>query len=138
MFIGINAHSALGALEAADALGRHGCTAVVSQNVSKRVRRELREGNPMLIGGVDYCPDTYGEYALDMALNILTGQLVPPAAYTEHLLVNADNVDLIYPNDQAELRADNNSAQHQPHQSSVLQLKLPPNKELLAAIQSKG
>jgi ribose transport system substrate-binding protein len=86
LFIGINANSTIGALEAAEVLGRQGCTAVVSQNVSKRVRSELRRKVPMLIGGVDYFPHIYGEHVLKMALNMLNGQSVPPAAYTEHLL----------------------------------------------------
>ena len=138
LFIGINANSTLGALEAAEVLGRQSCTAVVSQNVSKRIRRELRRGNPMLIGGVDYAPHTYGEHVLPMALDILTGQLVPPAAYTEHVLINADNLDHIYPDDQAELHAGspgNNVVVHQdvPPHRNALQLK-PSDKKLLAVM----
>jgi ABC-type sugar transport system substrate-binding protein len=132
LFIGINANSTLGALEAAEVLGRQSCTAVVSQNVSKRIRRELRRGNPMLIGGVDYFPHIYGGKVLQMALSMLNGQQVPPAAYTEHLLVNAENVDHIYPDEQAEPMADADRALPQ---HGVLQLKLPPQDKLLAAIQ---
>jgi ribose transport system substrate-binding protein len=99
LFIGINAHSAIGALEAAEVLGRQSCTAVVSQNVSNSIRRELRRNNPMLIGGVDYFPNTYGERVLRLALNILTGVSVPPAGYTDHLLVTDGNVNQLYPDD---------------------------------------
>jgi ribose transport system substrate-binding protein len=104
LFIGINAHSAVGALEAAEVLGRQSCTAVVSQNVSTRIRRELRRNNPMLIGGVDYFPHTYGERVLQLALNMLTGASVPPAGYTDHMLVTADNVQQLYPDDAKDAR----------------------------------
>lgn len=104
LFIGINANSAIGALEAAEVLGRHPCTAVVSQNVSRRIRRELRARNPMLIGGVDYFPHIYGDRVMQTALSMLQGQSVAPATYTEHLLVNTDNVDFIYPDDHVDAR----------------------------------
>jgi ribose transport system substrate-binding protein len=104
LFVGINANSAIGALEAAEVLGRHPCTAVVSQNVSRRIRRELRARNPMLIGGVDYFPQIYGERVMQVALNLLQGQSVAPATYTEHLLVTTENVDFIYPDDHIEAR----------------------------------
>ncbi|MCL6509051.1 MAG: substrate-binding domain-containing protein [Anaerolineae bacterium] len=99
LFIGINANSAIGALEAAEVLGRQHTTAVVSQNVSKAIRRELRRNNPMLIGGVDYFPNTYGERVIPLALQMLAGSSVPPAVYTDHILVTAENVHRLYPED---------------------------------------
>lgn len=104
LFIGINAHSTIGALEAAEVLSRQSCTAVVSQNVSTRIRRELRRSNPMLIGGVDYFPHTYGERVLQIALSMLTGASVPPAGYTDHMLITADNVNQMYPDDAKDRR----------------------------------
>lgn len=114
LFIGINANSAIGALEAAEVLGRHPCTAVVSQNVSRRIRRELRARNPMLIGGVDYFPHIYGERVLPIAINLLQGLSVAPATYTEHLLINTENVDFIYPEDPIETRMKTSTASRQP------------------------
>lgn len=104
LFVGINANSAIGALEAAEVLGRHPCTAVVSQNVSRRIRRELHARNPMLVGGVDYFPHIYGERVMPIAVKLLQGQPVLPATYTEHLFINPENVDFIYPDDQFEAR----------------------------------
>jgi ribose transport system substrate-binding protein len=114
LFVGINANSAIGALEAAEVLGRHPCTAVVSQNVSRRIRRELRARNPMLIGGVDYFPHIYGERVIPMAMQLLQGQSVAPATYTEHLLINPDNVDFIYPEDHIETRVKTAPASRHP------------------------
>ena len=101
LFIGINANSAIGALEAADVLGRQSCTAVVSQNVTGRIRRELQARNPMLIGAVDFFPGTYGERIVSLALNILASTATAPATYTDHLLITADNIGRLYPEDKA-------------------------------------
>ncbi len=99
LFIGINANSTIGALEAAEVLGRQSCTAVVSQNVTGLIRRELQARNPMLIGAVDYFPGTYGERTVQLALNILAGNATAPATYTDHLLITADNIGRLYPED---------------------------------------
>jgi len=103
LFIGINANSAIGTLEAAETLGRQSCTAVVSQNASRRIRSELRRGNPMLIGAVDYFPEAYGDRILQMAMHLLAGRSVPPATYTDHALITAANVQRFYPNDPKEV-----------------------------------
>jgi ribose transport system substrate-binding protein len=132
LFIGINANSTLGALEAAEVLGRQGSTAIVSQNVSKRIRRELRRGNPMLIGGVDYFPHIYGERVLQMSLETLAGHSVPPAAYTEHLLIDAHNVDHIYPEEREQEAAGNNGLPHR----SATSIKAQSAGKLLAAIHT--
>lgn len=99
LFIGINANSALGALAAAETLERQATTAVISQNASARIRRELARRNPMLIGAVDYFPQNYGTKALHLALEILTGRPTPPAIYTDHVLVTGENVGQYYPDD---------------------------------------
>ena len=99
LFVGINAHSALGALAAAETLDRQQYTAVISQNTSGRIRRELERRNPMLIGAVDYFPQNYGHKAVQLAIEILTGRPTPPAVYTDHLLVTSENIHQIYPDD---------------------------------------
>ncbi|NJM40869.1 MAG: substrate-binding domain-containing protein [Anaerolineae bacterium] len=105
LFIGINANSALGALEAAEVLGRQSCTAVVSQNASRRVRSELRRNNPMLIGAVDYFPEAYGDRIMQLAVGLLSDRPVPPATYTDHALITHMNVQRFYPDDVDEVAA---------------------------------
>lgn len=99
LFVGINANSALGALAAAEMLDRQSYTAVISQNASGRVRRELHRRNPMLIGAVDYFPQNYGSKAIKLALEILQGRPTPPALYTDHMLITPQNVAQVYPHD---------------------------------------
>ncbi len=72
---------------------------MVSQNVTGRIRRELQARNPMLIGAVDYFPGTYGDRIVSMALNMLAGNATAPATYTDHLLITADNISRLYPDD---------------------------------------
>lgn len=101
LFIGINFNSALGSLSAAETLDRQANTAVVAQNASARIRRELRRNNRMLIGAVDFFPQHYGAKLIPLALSILEGRPVPPAVYTEHLLITPQNVNQVYPDEVA-------------------------------------
>jgi ribose transport system substrate-binding protein len=87
LFIGINAASAMGALQAVEALERQRDTAVVSQNISQGIRQELEKQNPVLIGAVDYFPEEYGQKLVRIALDIMDGASVPPAVHTNHALV---------------------------------------------------
>ncbi len=99
LFVGINANSALGALAAAQTLDRQHHTAVISQNASTRIRRELAAHNPMLIGAVDYFPENYGPKAIQLAIDILMNRRTPPAVFTDHMLITPDNVRQMYPAD---------------------------------------
>lgn len=90
LFVGIAANHALGAMRAAETLGRADRCCVVAQNVTAHIRRELAAGTPMLIGAVDYAPEQYGYSLMQIALDMLEGRAVPPATYTEHRLVTAD------------------------------------------------
>jgi ribose transport system substrate-binding protein len=99
LFVGINANSALGALAAAETLDRQRHTAVISQNASPRVRRELARRNPMLIGAVDYFPENYGPKVIQLAADILMNRRTPPAVFTDHVLVTSANLAQMYPDD---------------------------------------
>ena len=90
LFTGISANHTLGAMRAAETLGRTDRCCVVSQNMTAHIRREIEAGNPMLIGAVDYAPEQYGYSLIQLALDMLEGRAVPPATYTEHKLIAAD------------------------------------------------
>ena len=97
LFIGINANSALGALAAAETLDRQRHTAVMSQNASMRIRRELANRNPMLVGAVDFFPENYGPKIIQLALDIIMNRRTPPAVFTDHMLITASNIRQVYP-----------------------------------------
>jgi ribose transport system substrate-binding protein len=99
LLLGINFNSALGSLAAAQALDRRESTVVISQNASARIRQELARRNPMLIGAVDFFPQHYGSKLIPIVLDVLEGRPIPPAIYTDHLLLTHGNVRQVYPED---------------------------------------
>ncbi len=95
----INDPSALGALRAFQEAGRVEDCAVMGQNASLEARHEIRTAHSRMIGSVAYFPERYGEGAISLALNILTGKPAPPAVFVKHQLVTRETVDQIYPED---------------------------------------
>lgn len=65
----------------------------------------FRSIQPMFFDGGDKCFDVvHGDVSLNnvaqlvqLALKILAGEPVPPAVYTEHVFIDAGNLDLYYP-----------------------------------------
>jgi ribose transport system substrate-binding protein len=94
-----NDSSALGALRALQEAGRAGDCAVVGQNAEPEARAELRTPNTRLIASVGYFPEKYGDGLLRLAFDILARRVVPPAVFTTHQVITAENVDHYYPND---------------------------------------
>ena len=92
-----NDDNALGALDAARSLGREEHVAIVGQGADSSLRPEIRRRNSRIIGSTSFMPEQYGEALVEMALKILRGEPVPPADYIEHVFINADNIDLFYP-----------------------------------------
>lgn len=86
---------ALGALRAVREAGREHLTAIVSQDFSPdpRVSAEIRNPDSAFIGSVAYFPEKYGSKIIPVVLRWLNKEQVPPAFYTDHVMVTADNVD---------------------------------------------
>ena len=95
----VNDPSALGALRAFQEAGRAEYCAVMGQNASPEGRAELRESGTRMVGSVAYFPEQYGEGIVQLALDILRHQPVPPAVFVKHKLLTPENVDHYYPND---------------------------------------
>ncbi len=98
-----NDASALGAVRALEEAGRAGECVVTGQNGEPDARLVLRERNTPLICTVAYFPEEYGPALIRLALDILAGRPVPPAAFVRHVLLTPANVDRIYANDPAAL-----------------------------------
>lgn len=94
---GFNDLSAVGALEAVRAAGREREVAIVGQNASQEARLELRKRASRFIASVAYFPERYGAKLLRLVAAIVNGEQVPPALYTEHLVLDRHNVDQFYP-----------------------------------------
>jgi ribose transport system substrate-binding protein len=48
---------------------------------------------------VAYFPEMYGDGLIHLALDILNRRVAPPAVFTKHQLLTAQNVDRVYPDD---------------------------------------
>jgi len=94
-----NDSSALGALRAFEEAGRVEDCAIVGQNAEPEARAELRSPRSRLIASVAYFPEQYGDGLIRLALDILARKTVPPAVFTKHQIIAAENVDHFYPND---------------------------------------
>jgi ribose transport system substrate-binding protein len=94
-----NDDAAIGTLEAVIKAFRQPDVLIVGQGADRRLRDELRRGSSRIIGSTAFHPERYGERLIDIALRILNGEPVPPAAYIDHTFISAKNVDLYYPDD---------------------------------------
>lgn len=94
---GFNDQSALGALDAIRAAGREREVAIVGQNASREARAELCKRNSRFIASVAYFPELYGEKLLRLVSAIVEGEQVPPAVYTDHVVLDRENADEFYP-----------------------------------------
>lgn len=95
----VNDTSALAALQAFREIGLEDGCAIVGHDAGIEARQEMRRGVTRLIGSVALFPETYGSRLIKLALDILEKRHVPPAVFTQHVLVTSQNVNRIYPND---------------------------------------
>ena len=92
-----NDDSAIGAMSAARKRDRAADMAVVGQGADRRAREEIRRPGSPLIGSTAYMPEKYGARLVALAQSILRHEPVPPAIYSEHVFITAENVDRYYP-----------------------------------------
>lgn len=89
--IGINDGTVRGAIAALAQSGHIGHAVAVSQGADRLALEELRRPHTPLVGAVVFAPETYGERAIPLALDILAGKEVPPAVYQQHRLIRPDH-----------------------------------------------
>lgn len=92
---GFNDLTALGALQALRADDREQDAAIVGHNAAEG-REEIRNPASRLIASIAYFPERYGEKLIRLALSLLSGEQVPPAVYTEHVILDRHNIDKYY------------------------------------------
>jgi ribose transport system substrate-binding protein len=94
--LSFNDDAAYGALQAARRLDREEDVAIVGQGADRIIRNEIRRQNSRIIGSTAFFPEWYGDRLLNLALKILQGKPVPPAAYTEHVFIDQENINIYY------------------------------------------
>jgi ribose transport system substrate-binding protein len=50
-----------------------------------------------MIASVAYFPERYGVSLIRLAADMAAGRQVPPAVYTDHLVLDRRNIDRVYP-----------------------------------------
>lgn len=95
--LAINDDAALGALTAFEKAGRLDEVAAVGQNADLVGRAALRRPDLPFVGSTSYAPERYGEQLLDLAVCILDGEPVPPAAFCRHTFITRENIHDFYP-----------------------------------------
>jgi ribose transport system substrate-binding protein len=88
--MGINDEVVMGALKAFEEAEWAERVVAVGQGADLNARQELQRPGSRMIGSVAFFPEHYGKMIVDSALAILQGKQVPPALYTNHLLVLAE------------------------------------------------
>lgn len=92
-----NDPATLGALDAVRALGRERDVAIVGQNATADVHRELASASSPLVGSVAYFPERYGERLMPLCQRILRREAVPPAVLVDHVVLTHQNWRQFYP-----------------------------------------
>ena len=92
-----NDEAALGALQAARKNQRERDVVIVGQGGDRLIRSEIRNPHSRIIGSTAYMPERYGEKLMELALQILRGESVPPAVYIDHVFLTQENLEQYYP-----------------------------------------
>lgn len=95
----INDDTALGAINAAETVGRANDLAVVAVDASPRGRETIRKPNSRQIGSTASFPERYGEKLIPDMIKLINGDKLPAKIYTDHVFITRDNVDQYYPDD---------------------------------------
>lgn len=94
--ISFNDEAAVGAMRAVRALDRVEDVVIVGQGADRLGREEICRPDSRLIGSTAYMPERYGEKLIELAMQILAGESVPPAVYIDHVFLTRDNLKTYY------------------------------------------
>ena len=93
--VAINEDGILGAIGAANALGRQDDLYYSGQGADSGIWCEIKN-NDNYVASVGYFPEDYGKILIPAILNAVAGQSLPGQLFTAHELITRDNIDGIY------------------------------------------
>lgn len=94
--VAINEDGILGAIGAANTLGRQTDLYYGGQGTDPSIWKDVA-CNPNYIVSVAYYPERYGTLLIPNMVAALKGETIPENIFTEHEIVNKDNIRSIYP-----------------------------------------
>ena len=92
----INEDGILGAIGAANTLGRQTDLWYAGQGADPSIWKDIA-CNPNYVATVAYYPERYGTLLIPNMVKALQGETIPTEIFTEHEVVNRDNIRTIYP-----------------------------------------
>ena len=93
--VAINEDGILGAIGAANTLGRQGDLYYSGQGTDPSIWCEIKN-NDNYVASVAYYPEDYGKILIPAILNAVAGQSLPGQLFTAHELITRENIDDIY------------------------------------------
>jgi ribose transport system substrate-binding protein len=94
--VAINEDGILGAIGAANTLGRQADLYYGGQGTDPSIWKDVA-CNPNYIASVAYFPERYGTLLIPNMVKALQGETIPKEIFTEHIVINKDNIRSIYP-----------------------------------------
>jgi ribose transport system substrate-binding protein len=94
--VAINEDGILGAIGAANTLGRAADLYYAGQGADPSAWKEIA-CNPNYIATVAYFPERYGTLLIPNMVKLLQGETIPENIFTEHQVINRDNIRTVYP-----------------------------------------
>lgn len=94
--VAINEDGILGAIGAANALGRQTDLYYGGQGTDPSIWKDVA-CNPNYIASVAYYPERYGDLLIPNMVKALQGETIPTEIFTQHEVINRDNIRSIYP-----------------------------------------
>jgi len=94
--VAINEDGILGAIGAANTLGRQTDLYYGGQGTDPSIWKDVA-CNPNYIASVAYFPERYGTLLIPNMVKALKGETIPKEIFTEHIVINKDNIRSIYP-----------------------------------------
>jgi len=94
--VAINEDGILGAIGAANTLGRQTDLYYSGQGTDPSIWKDIA-CNPNYIASTAYFPEKYGTLLIPNMISALEGGTIPKEIFTEHVIVNKDNIRTIYP-----------------------------------------
>jgi ribose transport system substrate-binding protein len=94
--VAINEDGILGAIGAANTLGRQTDLYYGGQGTDPSIWKDVA-CNPNYIASVAYFPERYGTLLIPNMVAALQGETIPEEIFTEHIVINSENIREIYP-----------------------------------------
>lgn len=94
--VAINEDGILGAIGAANTLGRQTDLYYGGQGTDPSIWKDVA-CNPNYIASVAYFPERYGTLLIPNMVKALQGETIPEEIFTEHIVIDRDNIREIYP-----------------------------------------